>query len=107
MANLVHFDYDYLRMTTDHEYAAEYKSKWNQFEVNQVYMKPILITTGAVMAGAGAFMMVSGIGFGAGLPLYIFGLDMICTHAFEKSFIERGLAHSLDYVLHGAPRFQY
>ena len=107
MANLVSFDYDYLRMTTDHEYAAEYKSKWNQFEVNQVYMKPILITTGAVMAGAGVFMMATGVGFAAGLPLYIFGLDMICTNAFGKSFIERGLAHSLDFTLHNAPMFQY
>ncbi len=47
-------------------------------------------------------MICTGAGFTAELPLYIFGLDMICTKSFDKSFIERGLAHSLDYVLHNA-----
>jgi hypothetical protein len=98
--NLVYFDYHYQRIKIDRDYVAEYKSKWNQEEVNHAAMKPVMVIVGCVFVVAGAFAIATapvtgGWGVLAGIPTIVFGMDMITGNLFGFSLMDEGLKMAL------------
>ncbi|MDF1541141.1 MAG: hypothetical protein P1Q69_19745, partial [Candidatus Thorarchaeota archaeon] len=91
MENLLFFDYNYLRMSIDHDYVMEYELMWNEQEVNHAVMKPIMITVGVGMLVLGGLQCATGGGSVTGIPTMLFGLDMVTSNTIGHSVLDDAL----------------
>jgi hypothetical protein len=98
ISNLVYYDYSFLKMTLDRTYADEYRSNWDQEKINRANLKPVFITLGAAFLAVGfvttfgGSLITGGTSSLAGVPMMVFGFDMIYSNIFDVSIIERGLS---------------
>jgi len=85
LENLVY--YDFLRIAIDHQYAHEYKSKWNEMENNHAQLKPLLMLVGVGMVALGAAECIFTTGglSAVGIPTMAFGVDMIVGNVWGWS----------------------
>ncbi|MFW9889284.1 MAG: hypothetical protein ACFFER_13945, partial [Candidatus Thorarchaeota archaeon] len=105
VSNLVYYGFSYQRMTVDRDYAQEYNSKWNKMDVNHAVIKPVMVVVGCAMMAAGAVQMgvgglTTGVGALAGVPTFMFGLDMVTGNTLGFSILDENLKLILAGVFH-------